>query len=102
MEVGEMGELEVGLEANAVDGNLRFLQAIEQMEESGAAGLLVGCVEFEVVIVVEQKSCGVGSAGFVKCGLEEIGAESAQQRIVDAKSVGGVVAWVDGFVDDIP
>ena len=90
------------LQAHAIDGNLRLLQPVKQMEECRAASLLIRSIKLQVVFVVEQQRSRIRGPRLAKGSLKVFGAQRAQQRTFHAQAVCGILARIDGFIDHIP
>ena len=66
VEIAKLPELEMRLQADAVDGRIGFLQAIQQAKQTVATRGLPRVIQLEIVFVIEQQRSRIGRPRFTE------------------------------------
>ena len=92
--------VDVGLDADGIDGDAALLHAADEREDGGAFCRRLLILAFDVVVVVGEEGVRVDAACGAEGDVDVVGEELLPGRV--AHAVGQVVGDLDGFVDDVP
>ena len=89
------------LYADRVDWRTRPLHALQQIEQDGTAGFVLGRVEFDIVFVDDEAGLRVGFPRGAVGEVEIFGPEGVEEYGL-AQPVRSSVLGLDRLVDDVP